>query len=134
VDRERQQPIREWDGAKVRNHMTLCNNLFPVFGGNIQQAAYAPVIDKYFASQTKQVGGADANRVKVLSHDLKSLLKRFACNESFSRDSKGGGPEHNMQFVPFLTHTLLYCLTHGSNTQQNLLLGASDANKGFTYV
>ena len=35
VDRERQQPIREWDGAKTRNHMTLCNNLFPVFGGTI---------------------------------------------------------------------------------------------------
>jgi len=67
-------------------------------------------VDRYFATQSKQVGGADANRTKVLCHDLKTLLKRFACNESFSRDSKGGGPEHNMQFVPFLTSLLLYCL------------------------
>jgi len=59
--------------------MTLCNNLFPVFGGTITQGAFSSVIDKYFATQTKQVGsGADSNRVKVLGHDLKSLLKRFA--------------------------------------------------------
>jgi len=76
--------------------MTLCNNLFPVFGGNISQNAYTNVVDKYFATQAKQVGGAESNRAKVLGHDLKTLLKRFACNESFSRDSKGGGPEHNM--------------------------------------
>ena len=49
VDRERQQPIREWDGAKTRNHMTLCNNLFPVFGGSINQGSYTNVVDKYFA-------------------------------------------------------------------------------------
>lgn len=75
--------------------------MFPVFGGNIERGAYPSVIDKYFATQSKQVGAADSNRVKVLNHDLKNLLKRFACNESFSRDSKGGGPEHNMQFVAF---------------------------------
>ena len=48
VDRERQQPIREWDGAKIRNHMTLCNNLFPVFGGTIPKSSYTQAIDRYF--------------------------------------------------------------------------------------
>jgi hypothetical protein len=73
------------------------------------------VIDKYFAMLSKQVGGADQNRVKVLCHDLKSLLKRFAKCESFSLDSKGGGPEHNMQFVPFITNMILYMLKNGPN-------------------
>lgn len=57
----------------------------------------------------------------MLCHDLKSLLKRFACNVSFSRDSQGGGPEHNMQFVPFLASLITFSLTHGSSAQQNLL-------------
>ena len=53
VDRERSQPIREWDGAKTRNHMTLCNNLFPVFGGAISQGAFTSIVDKYFTTQIK---------------------------------------------------------------------------------
>lgn len=101
--------------------MTLCNNLFPVFGGSIQQSAYHGVTDKYFAMLSKQAGGADSNRVKVLSHDLKSLLKRFARNKSFSLDSKGGGPEHNMQFVPFITSMILNMLQNGPNAQQHVL-------------
>ena len=57
----------------------------------------------------------------MLCHDLKTLLKRFACNESFSRDSKGGGPEHNMQFVPWLTNLIIYSLQNGSSAQMNLI-------------
>ena len=117
IEREKQPPIREWDGAKTRNHMTLCNNLFPVQGGQIQASAFQSVVDKYFSMQSKQCGAADSNRVKVLCHDLKSLLKRFACNVSFSRDSLGGGPEHNMQFVPFLASLITFSLTNGSNAQ-----------------
>jgi E3 ubiquitin-protein ligase UBR4 len=52
----------------------------------------------------------DPNRVKVLSHDLKSLLKRFACQESFNRDSKGGGPESNMNLVPLIVSMITHCL------------------------
>lgn len=40
IDRNKQPPIREWDGAKVRNHLTLCNNLLPVFGGTVRQDCY----------------------------------------------------------------------------------------------
>ena len=101
--------------------MTLCNNLFPVFGGSLEHEAFKGVVDKYFTLQLKLVGGADSNRVKVLCHDLKSLLKRFACNQSFSRDSHGGGPEHNMQFVPFIAALITYSLQNGANAQQNLL-------------
>ena len=50
IERDKQPPIREWDGAKTRNHMTLCNNLFPVLGGEIQPSAFSSVVDKYFAT------------------------------------------------------------------------------------
>lgn len=35
-------------------------------------------------------------------HDLKILLNRLAYEDSFSRDSHGGGPEHNMHLIPFM--------------------------------
>ena len=137
VDRERQQPIREWDGAKTRNHLTLCNNLFPVLGGGISLSGFSGVVDKYFATQSKYIGPCEANRVKVLCQDLKSLLKRFACNQSFSRDSKGGGPEHNMQFVPLFVSLITICLQQGSGGETNLIsqIGQDAAQaKDFTYV
>ena len=96
--------------------MTLCNNLFPVFGGSIEQGSYQGIIDKYFSTQSKSVGSADSSRVKILCHDLKNLLKRFACNQSFSRDSKGGGPEHNMQFVPYLASLTIISLMNGGES------------------
>ena len=78
---------------------------------------------------SKTVGSGDVNQSRVLCHDLKSLLKRFACSQSFSRDSQGGGPEHNMQFVPYLVSLLTLSLQHGSNRSPNLLQdGASSAD------
>ena len=114
--------------------MTLCNNLFPVFGGSINEDVFSGVIDKYFSTKSKQLGGGlDSNRVRLLSHDFKSLLKKFAQSESFSRDSHGGGPEHNMQFVPFLAALILHSLQNGSNTQQNLITDGND-DENFMYV
>jgi hypothetical protein len=63
----------------------------------------------------------------VLSHDLKSIFKRFVCQESFSRDSKGGGPEHNMHLIPMMTGLLAHSLktnpsgniiSHGTNESE----------------
>lgn len=73
------------------------------------------------------------NRVTAVSHDLKSLFRRFAFEESFSRDSKGGGPEHNMQFIPYMVsmiaHTLLYSQTDMiSHSEQ-----ASDSSKHWSF-
>jgi hypothetical protein len=42
----------------------------------------------------------------VILHDLKMLVKRFAYEDSFSRDSHGGGPEHNMHLIPFFYQML----------------------------
>jgi E3 ubiquitin-protein ligase UBR4 len=70
--------------------------------------------------------------VKVLSHDFKILLKRLAYEDSFSRDSQGGGPEHNMHLVPFLVQMIHYHLAQGTGYMQ---YGASEtARDKFTYA
>lgn len=112
VDRDKQQSVREWDGAKVRNHMTLCNNLFPVKGGSIGNDAFQNTVDRYFNQTQSNTGCSDMNRVKILVHDLKKLLKKFALQESFSRDSQGGGPESNMHLIPMLMQVICHQLVH----------------------
>lgn len=43
-------------------------------------------------------------------HDLKLLLLRFARGKSFHEDTGGGGPQSNMQIVPYLMHMALYVI------------------------
>ena len=43
-------------------------------------------------------------------HDLKLLLLRFGGEKSFSEDSGGGGPQSNMNLIPYILHMALYVL------------------------
>lgn len=43
-------------------------------------------------------------------HDLKLLLQRFAYERSFHVDSGGGGPQSNLNFVPYLLFHAIYIL------------------------
>jgi E3 ubiquitin-protein ligase UBR4 len=45
-----------------------------------------------------------------MQHDFKLVLKRLAYEDSFSRDTHGGGPEHNMHLVPFMIQMINYLL------------------------
>ncbi len=76
--------------------------MFPVKGGSIPNESFLSIVDRFFGYANKNIGSNDTNRVRMLTYDLKSLLKKFANQESFSRDSKGGGPESNMQLVPLM--------------------------------
>jgi hypothetical protein len=60
------------------------------------------MVERFFQAQHKAVGNCDTDRLKVLLHDFKMLMKRLAYEDSFSRDTHGGGPEHNMRLVPFM--------------------------------
>lgn len=55
----------------------------------------------------------------MLTYDLKSLLKKFANQESFSRDSKGGGPESNMQLVPLMVQVIAHQLVQAPGINLN---------------
>jgi len=42
-------------------------------------------------------------------NDIKCLINTFSKEDSFSKFSNGGGPEHNMNLIPFLLHGA-YCV------------------------
>ncbi len=73
--------------------------------------AYAQMVERYFQVQVKSAGQCDPDRVKVMQHDFKVLMKRLAYEDSFSRDTHGGGPEHNMHLIPFMIQMIHHLLT-----------------------
>lgn len=110
ADEKLKIPKREWEGAIIRNEHSKCNNLYPLRGGNLRIDDYGSMVERYFSSQVKTVGNCDPDRVKVIQHDLKMIMKRLAYEDSFSRDTHGGGPEHNMHLVPFMIQMSYYIL------------------------
>ena len=54
ADAALRHPKREWEGATLRNGETLCNNLVPVRGGSVSDAAYASAVATYW--ENLQVG------------------------------------------------------------------------------
>ena len=99
ADRRMRVPKKEWEGATLRNQQTRCNNLFPVRGLQTSDAEYGRNVDVFWANQGKvaQTSGA---RPRLLVHDLRSLLLRFATQRSFAAESQGGGRESNLLFLP----------------------------------
>ena len=94
-------PKKEWDGATLRNHETLCNNLLPVWGPGITSAAFDRAADAFWEN-VNAVGRLGGSRARAAAHDVASLLHRFATGASFSEDSHGGGRESNAPLVPLL--------------------------------
>lgn len=56
-------------------------------------------------------------------HDLKLLLQRFAYERSFHVDSGGGGPQSNLNFIPYLLFHTIYILlsSHSVSNEQKKL-------------
>lgn len=123
------QVKKEWEGAAIRNDHTKCNNLFPLRGGSLPLDAYGQTVERYFQVLQKSVGQCDNDRIKVLQHDFKLLMKRLAYEDSFSRDTHGGGPEHNMHLIPFFIQMIQYLLSQGVG-----FMGHSATDSAFTYI
>lgn len=70
---------------------------------------YAACIDKYF-EQLSQLGRVDSPRFRIIVHDLRTLLERFAYDQSFSADSLGGGRASNVNLIPFMVQLGLFVL------------------------
>ncbi|CDW77116.1 e3 ubiquitin-protein ligase ubr4 [Stylonychia lemnae] len=128
ADASLKQPKKEWEGAAIRNDHTKCNNLFPLRGGNLPEDSYYSMVEKYFNLLTKTVGQCDSDKVKVVLHDFKILLKRLAYEDSFSRDSQGGGPEQNSHLIPFMIQMIAHILKYNEQYKDH-----SD-DKTVTYI
>jgi hypothetical protein len=60
------------------------------------------------------------------------LIKKLGYEDSFSRDTHGGGPEHNMHLIPFLIQMIHYMLNMSGNHFISHSEGSQD--KQFTFI
>eukprot|EP00742_Colponemidia_sp_Colp-10_P004531 GILJ01004836.1.p1 GENE.GILJ01004836.1~~GILJ01004836.1.p1 ORF type:complete len:2747 (+),score=454.59 GILJ01004836.1:625-8241(+) len=119
ADRALKVPKEEWDGATLRNSQTKCNNLLPIQGPAVSDEVYANGVDRFFVN-LQNLGRSDLARFRLLAHDLKALLLRFAYEESFSSDSRGGGPEHNMKLIPYMYALGLFLLEQKDGSHRKI--------------
>jgi len=117
AERALKQPKEEWEGATLRNSQTKCNALWPFWGASVSEEAYACCIEGFWGS-VQNTGRVDAPRCRLLAHDLKLLLMRFAYEESFSHYSKGGGRESNIKLVPYMIQMTSFLLDANGEVQR----------------
>ena len=117
AEQSNRQPKGEWEGATIRNSHTKCNNWMPIRGGEVTSEAFIQAINKFFHNQNN-IHKTTEEPFRLVIHNIKFLLRKFAYQESFSHYSKGGGPLHNMQLIPFLLQIALSLMTQKT---QNLI-------------
>ena len=105
AEKAMKKPKTEWEGATIRNQHTKCNNWYPICGPQILRHDYAGGVQWMFSSYP-----AVENRLCNEIHNLKLLIDKFCYEESFSKESKGGGPEHNMQAIPYILQLIYYLM------------------------
>ena len=99
----------EWESAMLQNANTRCNGLLPLWGPSVAESAFASCLARHNTFLMEATQHRDIGYISTI-HDLKLLLLRFAQDQSFSAESGGGGPQSNMQLVPYLAHMALYVL------------------------
>lgn len=99
----------EWESAALQNANTRCNGLLPLWGPQVPESAFASCLARHNTYLQECTGHRDIGYVSTC-HDLKLLLLRFALERSFSDESGGGGPQSNINFMPYLLHAALYVL------------------------
>lgn len=99
ADRRLKPPKSEWEGAAIRNSHTLCNNLFPIHGMSLSDQMYDKKVEDYWALIAPS---GKLTHFELLVEDLRTLLSKFAYEESFSEYTKGGAKESNIKFILYL--------------------------------
>lgn len=80
-----------------------------MWGPSVAESAYANCLARHNSYLQEATGQRDINYTQTV-HDLKLLLLRFAQEKSFHEDTGGGGPQSNMNLVPYLMHMSLYVI------------------------
>lgn len=80
-----------------------------MWGPAVVESAYANCLARHNSYLQEATGLRDISYTQTV-HDLKLLLLRFAQEKSFHEDTGGGGPQSNMNLVPYLMHMALYVI------------------------
>ena len=99
----------EWESAALQNANTKCNGLLPLWGPGVTESAYAACLARHNTYLAEVTGQRDISHQTTV-HDIKLLLLRFAEEKSFSVDSGGGGPQSNLNLLPYMVHMALYTI------------------------
>ena len=99
----------EWESAALQNANTKCNGLLPLWGPGIAESAYAACLARHNTYLAEVTGQRDIS-YKSTVHDIKIMLTKFAQEKSFSVESGGGGPQSNLNTLPYLAHMALYVI------------------------
>ena len=79
------------------------------------QSEYIVAVEQYWQNQMNYAGGRiNHSRAQLLVHDIKSVIMRFARQQSFSTESHGGGTESNMNFLVFMVQMALFLTDESS--------------------
>lgn len=105
AERSRGKPKSEWEGATIRNQHTKCNNWVPIRGPHTSDTVYFREVARMFSRAEPEIC-----HLQNAIHDLRLMLTRFGFEMNFSKDSKGGGPEHNLQAIPYMLQLALHLL------------------------
>jgi hypothetical protein len=119
AERGMRKPKSEWEGATIRNQHTKCNNWFPIRGPHTSDSVYSREVTRMFSRSEPEVC-----QLQNAVHDLRLMLTRFGYEMSFSKDSKGGGPEHNLQAVPYLLQMALHLYKTADSDYAARVLGS----------
>lgn len=79
---------------------------------------YSSALESYW-SRIPYAHSFAYSRVEILLEDFRSLLSRFAQLVSFSAESRGGGKESNLCFVPYLVQMASFMLFQASQTTRD---------------
>ncbi|KAM3129132.1 hypothetical protein pb186bvf_018768 [Paramecium bursaria] len=94
-DQQRSNEDVEWEQA-VKNNMAKCNNIFPIYGTNIN---IEQGFDQYLR-RAERLFKCRGQKYWLCFNDLKGLFLRIAKLDDLSSDTGAGKQEHNMKLIP----------------------------------
>lgn len=98
----------EWQSAVLHNSGTQCNALLPLYGAGVGDSVFAVCLARFVSDVQSATNIADITPSMIV-HDLKWLLRRYVCCQSFSNDTGGGGTESNINVS---VHAHIYTTVH----------------------
>ncbi len=93
----------------LHNANTKCNGLLPVWGSEVTETNFNGCLSRH-NTYLQDCTGLYDHSYHMLLHDIRLLLLRFAYEKSFSAESGGGGPQSNLNLVPYMLHVVAYLI------------------------